>query len=148
MAAEFDKFAKTKGKKRGTNEINVHGIATDLGSTALPPMTIASDSQLLKDAVTASSGEREDARLEERSFEDEEGETESDETEAGRPRRSAANDTAVKPKTRRSKGSKTPSNNSPAGTGRYYDLAAVIPPVPPRGDFDLEVIRHSPYFFS
>lgn len=34
------------------------------------------------------------------------------------------------------------------GRQRLYRLADVFPPVPPRGDFDLNKIRESPYFFS
>lgn len=36
----------------------------------------------------------------------------------------------------------------PGSKTRVIELSSAFPEIPPRGDFDLEMIRHSPYFFN
>lgn len=42
----------------------------------------------------------------------------------------------------------TAAGYSTSVASKFVDLADVLPPVPPKGDFDLQRIRESLYFFS
>jgi len=126
----------------GAGTMDINGIAGDLGSSALPPMTIASDDLLLQHVVTQSFDPEEDERLEERSFAMEDDTESNMEVEKNHKTKAAK---GAKTKTK----SKSKKDAEPSSGGvRSFDLGALIPPVPPRGTFDLEVIRNSPYFFS
>lgn len=153
--------------------MNVDTIAAEYGMTALPPLAIARDERLLKElkerenqAGLAEKSEEQMEAEEEKMFVIDEGHEsveeqaendahggvlleESDhstEVDASTTEKTAAKKSGRKAKSAKATLPKRKYNKS--GKMEVFDLAKAIPDVPPRGDFDLEIIRDSPYFFS
>lgn len=129
-------------------------LAKNIGAAALPPLALVADRKLLEAAQKASLDEESDEKLEDSSFSMEdatlgiEGEEAHDE-ETGL---SQVKEQAPPPKKGRKPKAAPPKDldavAQKAGNVTFYNLADLIPTIPPKGDFDLERIRTSPYFFS
>jgi DNA-directed RNA polymerase len=127
-------------------------LAKDMGPSALPPLAVAAERKLmadaLRDAAEARTEEQEEA-LEEKSFlPDEEAEIEAAPTADAESADGKKKKKAKKAKAGSSKQSKTPKTKPTASKNTYLSLCDLLPEVPPKGTFDLERIRNSPYFFS
>lgn len=121
-------------------------LAKDLGASALPPLAIAAEKQLMQDAMVETrdmgESESEDDDLEESSFSEDADSDVSPVAAGGKVKKGKkANPTTSTRKKRTTK---------PAHTGgsEYLMLSDLLPDVPERGTFDLARIRDSPYFFS
>jgi len=155
--------------------MDVDSIAAEYGVSALPPLAIARDEKLLREIKEreqkAGLVEKSDAQMEaeeDKMFAQEEGNEDVDEAVQDDVHAEASLDgaeaSAEVDKTKKGKknaakkGKKTKkdlatTSKRKPGSGRktsmeLYDLPAAFPDIPPRGDFDLEIIRDSPYFFS
>ena len=122
------------------------GLAKDLGAAFLPPLAVAAQKDMLKQAQKEAyaSGEIEaSADAEDEAFEDSEADLEGLSEEEDKEY--DAEDESIS--------TTLPDSSSPVqhfkhGRLIYYSLPDMLPPVPPKGSFDLGKIRESPYFFS
>ena len=153
VVTKYAQSLRTSNHSEGEDGRSGHHLtelAKDMGPSALPPLAVAAERKLMADALQeaneARTEEEEDA-LEEKSFladEEAEDSPEADmeaEPEDGKKKRKSKK--AKETKTKRAGRSKGAS-----GRGKYLSLPDLLPEVPPKGTFDLERIRTSPYFFS
>lgn len=147
------KYAQSLGGRAEVDSVDgrsghhLSELAKDMGPSALPPLAVAAERKLMADAVRESEEaqmEDEEVALEERSFlaEDDIHENEAEPAEVrrrGRPKGSKSGAKRVEQK--RTKQARLVSSV-------FLPLPDLLPEVPPKGSFDLERIRTSPYFFS
>lgn len=154
---------KALARNHGVKVMDIDSIAAEYGISALPPLAIAQDEKLLNEVKERESKsslmEKSDEQLEaeeDKVFAAEEGidsEEERDDEEVAavsgkKELRRTNSRTSTGRKTNAQALESTEKPSKRRGAIELYDLPSAFPDIPPRGDFDLEIIRDSPYFFS
>lgn len=150
--------------------MDVDSLAAEYGVSALPPLAIARDERLLKELQEAEKkagvSEKSEAQMEleeEKMFAMEEGlniedgvaDSPEDVVYDGKALEESLATSEMTVETAASSDEVVPVPSPPQTIPnrknskiQVYDLSSTFPEIPPRGDFDLETIRDSPYFFS